>query len=448
MSFSKDFIWGAATASFQIEGAWDEDGKSPSIWDEFCEIDGKIADKSSGKTACDHYHRMKDDVKLMKEVGLKAYRFSISWPRILPKGTGEVNQKGLQFYSDLVDELLANDIIPFATLYHWDLPAELEKKGGWLNPEISAWYEEYVTAVVKALGGKLKNYITFNESEVFLGCGYQVGVHAPGCTYEDKKLLQIGHNILVSHGKAVQVIRKNVPDAYIGFTTATSPQCPVSEKDVEMARKAYFACGKGNFIYAQSYWMDPIVFGKYPQSMLDDYKEDFPKFTEEEMKIISTPIDFIGINTYMGFPVEDNGSGWTKPAERTVGTPRTAINWDIVPSSLYWGPHFLYEKYKLPIIITENGMSCHDAISLDGKVHDPNRIDYLHRYLRELKKANDDGADIRGYFQWSFMDNFEWSRGYEERFGMVYVDYSNMNRVIKDSAYWYKDVINTNGENL
>lgn len=448
MSFRKDFIWGAATASFQIEGAWNEDGKSPSIWDEFCEIDGKIADKSSGKVACDHYHHMKDDVKLMKEVGLKAYRFSIAWPRILPNGTGEVNQKGLQFYSDLIDELLENDIIPFATLYHWDLPAELEKKGGWLNPEITDWYAEYVDVVTKAFGGKLKNYITFNEAEVFTGCGYQVGVHAPGCNYDDKKLLQICHNVLLSHGKAVKIIRKNVADSYVGFTTATSPQCPVSEKDVELARKAYFSSGKGNFIYAQSFWLDPIVFGKYPQSMIDDYKDDFPKFTEEDMKTISTPIDFIGVNTYMGFPVEDNGNGWIKPAERTVGTPRTAINWDIVPPSLYWGPHFLYEKYKTPIIITENGMSCHDAISLDGKVHDPNRIDFLHRYIRELKKANDDGADIRGYFQWSFMDNFEWARGYEERFGLVYVDYGTQKRVIKDSAYWYKDVINTNGENL
>lgn len=448
MAFRKDFVWGAATASYQVEGAYNEDNRGWTIWDEFCTQNDKISDRSNGNIACDHYHKMKDDVKLMSELGLKAYRFSIAWARILPKGTGEVNQKGIQFYKDLIDELLKYNITPYATLYHWDLPYELHLKGGWLNPEISEWFAEYTEVIAKNFGDKLKHFITFNESEVFAGCGYQSGAHAPGYKLTDKELLHICHHVLVSHGKAVQVLRKNVPDAVIGFTTATTPQCPVADKDIDAAKNAYFSCGRGNFIYAQSFWLDPIVFGRYPEQIQKDYGNDFPAYTAEEMKIISTPIDFLGINTYTGFPVEVDGNGNLVSAKRVFGHPRTAFNWDIIPPALYWGPRFLYEKYALPIIITENGMSCHDVISLDGKVHDPNRIDYLHRYIAALKKANDDGADIRGYFQWSFMDNFEWARGYEERFGMIYVDYGDQRRVPKDSAYWYKDTISSNGENL
>lgn len=446
MGFRNDFVWGAATASYQIEGAYKEDGKGLNIWDEFTHQDGKILFNHNGDIACDHYHKVEEDVKLMSEIGIKAYRFSISWARIIPAGTGKINQKGIDFYNKLIDELLKYNITPFVTIYHWDLPYELHLKGGWLNEEISEWFEDYTKVIAQNFGDRVKNFITFNESEVFTGCGYWQGVHAPGFKLSDKDLLKICHNILLAHGKAVRVIREKVKDSYIGFTSAYKPQCPVSEKDVEAVRKASYSCGRGNFIFAQRFWLDPIVFGKYPEEILRDYKDEMPLFTDEDMKIISTPIDFIGINTYEGFLMKDDGNGNSIPAYRKDGFPRTAIGWDVVPSSLYWAPKFLYDRYKMPIFITENGMSCHDVVSLDGKVHDPNRIDYLNRYLLELKKAVDDGVDVRGYFQWSLMDNFEWARGYEERFGLIYVDYETKKRTIKDSAYWYRNVIETNGK--
>lgn len=449
MSFNKDFIWGASTASYQIEGAWNKDGKGPNIWDDFTHNNPEaIAFCATGDDSCDHYNRIEEDVKLMSGLGIKAYRFSLSWSRILPKGVGKVNQKGIDFYNKLIDELIKNNITPFVTIYHWDLPSSLHKRGGWLSPESPYWFEEYSQIVAENFGDRVKNFITFNEAQVFTGCGYSQGKHAPGYKLKDKDLLTICHNVLLSHGRSVDVIRRFVPDAKIGFSTATTPLCPVNKESVQAAKEKYFESGKGNFIFAQSFWLDPIVFGKYPQAVLDAYKDEMPCFTEEDMKLISTPIDFIGVNTYTGIPVQLNSEGKLENAPRTPGFPRNAFNWDIVPSAIYWAPSFIYEKYKLPVYITENGMSCHDAVSLDGKVHDPNRIDFLTRYLRELRKACEDGIDIRGYFQWSLMDNFEWERGYEERFGLIYVDMATKERTYKDSAFWYKDVIKDNGKSL
>lgn len=448
MGFRKDFVWGAATASYQIEGAASEDGKGWNIWDEFTHNDGKIADKSTGDIACDHYHRYKEDVRLMAEMGIKAYRFSISWARIIPDGTGAVNQKGINFYNALIDELLAYGIEPYITLYHWDLPYALHLKGGWLNDEISDCFEIYTNIVAENFGDRVKHFITFNEPQVFTGCGYSQGSHAPGYTLADKELLRICHNVLKSHGKAVRALRKRIPDVKIGFTMGTTPCVPVSDNDVEAAKNSYFSCGKGHFIFAESFWIDPIVFGKYPDNILCEYADILPEITEEDMKLISAPIDFIGLNIYTGKLVKANENGYAQIVPCAVGQPRTAIGWDIIPESIYWGAKFYYDRYKLPIYITENGMSAHDCISLDGKVHDPNRIDYLHRYLLALKKSTEDGADIKGYFQWSLMDNFEWACGYRERFGIVYVDYATQQRIIKDSGYWYKNVIENNGEIL
>ena len=440
MGFRKDFLWGAATASFQIEGAWNEDGKSPSIWDVFCEEPGRIEDGSDGKIACDHYHRYKEDVKLMAELGLKAYRFSIAWPRVIPDGCGAVNEKGLEFYSNLVDELLKYNITPFVTLYHWDLPYVLQTKGGWLNPEISDWFEEYTRAVVAKFGDRVKNYITFNEPSVFLGCGHISASHAPGFKYGTRELLLAGHNVHVAHGKAVRAIRELAPDAKVGITLATMPRIPNGDMDAATAYDIYFSCHKPYFIWSDSYWADPIVFGKYPEDLVNECKDIFPKVTDEDMKLISQKIDFIGENIYQG-RYED---GYCRPR----GTPHTEIGWDTYDRALEWGVKHFTKRFGLPIYITENGISCHDWESLDGKVHDPNRIDFLHRYLRGLKAAAEDGCDVRGYFQWSFMDNFEWAKGYNPRFGMVFCDYNTLKRIPKDSAYWYKEVIETNGENL
>ncbi len=448
MSFRKDFVWGAATASYQIEGAYNEDGKGSSIWDEFTHIDGKILDKSTGDVACDHYHRYKEDVRLMHELGLKAYRFSIAWPRIFPDGIGSVNQKGIDFYNNLIDELLSYGIEPYITLYHWDLPYALYLKGGWLNDDIADYFERYTTVVAENFGDRVKNFITFNEPQVFIGCGCLEGSHAPGFQYGDKDLLRMCHNVLRAHGRAVRVLRQTVPDVKIGFTSAASPLVPLTENDVEAARGGFFSCGRGNFVFSQSFWHDPISFGKYPESILSAYGEDFPAVDEEDMKLISAPIDFIGLNIYTGAFVKADENGYAQRIPCYRGHPRTAIGWDVVPQSLYWGTKFFYDRYKLTIFITENGMSAHDCISLDGKVHDPNRIDYLNRYLLELKKSAEDGADIGGYFQWSLMDNFEWAKGYSERFGVIYVDYETQNRIIKDSGYWFKGIIEQNGENL
>ena len=440
MSFRKDFMWGAATASFQIEGAWNEDGKSPSIWDEFCHRGGKIEDNSTGDIACDHYHRYKEDVKLMAELGLKAYRFSIAWTRILPDGTGKINEKGLEFYSNLVDELLKYNITPYVTLYHWDLPYCLQLKGGWTNPESPLWFEEYTKVIVKCFGERVKNYITFNEPSVFMGCGCSQGAHAPGYQLSTRDLLHMGHNIHLAHGRAVKVIRELTPSAEVGITLASLPAIPVTEKDADAAYESHFSITREFFFWSDAYWADPIVLGHYPEKLLQETKDIFPSFTDEDMKLISQKIDFIGINIYQGH--------YTGDYTRKPGTPHTEIGWDTFDSALEWGVKHFTKRYQIPIYITENGLSCHDWESLDGKVHDPNRIDFLHRYLRGLKTAAESGCDVRGYFQWSFMDNFEWAKGYNPRFGMVFCDYATQKRIPKDSAYWYKEVIEANGENL
>lgn len=448
MSFRNDFVWGAATAAYQIEGAFDEDGRGRSIWDEFTHTEGKISDNSTGDIACDHYHRYKEDVRLMAELGIKAYRFSISWSRILPNGIGAVNRKGIDFYNDLINDLLKYGIEPYVTLYHWDLPYALHLKGGWLSDDISDCFELYTTIVAENFGDRVKNFITFNEPQVFTGCGYSEGSHAPGYSLSDKELLRICHNVHKAHGKAVKALRKNIGDVKIGFTMGTSPSVPMSDNDIETARASYFSCGKGHFLFSESFWIDPIVFGKYPDELLNAYGDILPEISENDMKLISAPIDFIGLNIYTGNMIKTDENGFAERVPCPAGHPRTAIGWDIIPETLYWGTKFYYDRYKLPIYITENGMSAHDRISLDGKVHDPNRIDYLNRYLLELKKSAEDGADIAGYFQWSLMDNFEWSKGYSERFGMIYVDYPTQNRIVKDSGYWYKTVIENNGEIL
>lgn len=453
MSFNKDFIWGAAAASYQIEGAWDEDGKGLSTWDHLTEKDGAIYAGHTGKVACDHYHKYKEDVKLMKEMGIKSYRFSISWPRILPNGTGEINQAGLNFYSDLVDELIANDIMPFPTLFHWDFPYELYLKGGWLNRESADWFAEYTKAVVEKLSDRVDHWFTLNEPQVFIGLGHRTGDHAPGVKLQDRDIIRAIHNTLLAHGKAVETIRK-----YSKLTpkVGMAPVCGVcipadnTPESIEAARLEMFSNKKGQLFSAwtTSWWMDPVFFGKYPEDGLKNAEKYLPETWREDLKIISQPLDFLGNNHYHGSFIKMGKDGNPEHVEPEVGEALTGFNWRVTPEGLYWGPKFLYERYKKPIIITENGLSNKDWVSLDGKVHDPQRIDFTHRYLKEYKKAAEDGVDIAGYFHWSVMDNFEWAYGYRERFGLIHVDFNTQKRTIKDSGYWYKTVIDSNGENL
>lgn len=441
MGFKKDFAWGVATSSYQIEGAANDDGRGLSVWDVFSHEPGKTSMGHTGDIACDHYHRFREDVALMKKLGIKAYRFSLSWSRIFPEGTGKISEKGVKFYNDLIDELISNSIEPYITLFHWDYPYELYKKGGWLNSESVEWFSQYAAKVSELFSDRVKYFITLNEPQCFIGEGHLQGLHAPGLKVSYKDIFQMCHNVLKAHGAAVIAIRANAKQPVkVGYAPTCGVCYPASDspKDVEAARNEYFSCPplSEEVMWNVSWWSDPVILGKYPEESLKLYKDYLPEITDEDMKLISQPLDFYGQNIYNGKEIK---AGET--VKRPEGSPKTAIQWPVTPECLHWGPLFLYERYKLPIYITENGMSAHDWVSLDGKVHDPNRIDFLERYLCELEKAADDGACIDGYFLWSFMDNFEWSRGYTERFGIVYTDYKTQKRIPKDSAYWYKDWI-------
>lgn len=449
MGFSKEFIWGAATSSYQIEGAAYEDGRGLTVWEDFCNTPGKTFNGQNGDIACDHYHRYKEDVDIMSTLGIQAYRFSIAWSRILPNGIGEINEKGLAFYDNLVNELLSKGIVPYITLFHWDLPFDLYRRGGWQNPDSPKWFANYAKIVAERLGDRVKNFITFNEPQCFIGLGHVTGDHAPGNIMSRKSTLEMAHNVMLAHGLAVQAIRSVVKDVKVGYAPTSTGTYPVtnSKEDIEAARQAYFTVqpDPNNYLWSVTWWSDPVMLGVYPEDGIKLYEKDMPKIGQDDMKIISQPIDFYGQNIYNGAPIKagKNGFEWVN---RPVGYTKTAIGWPVTPECLYWAPKFLYERYKKPIVITENGMSAHDSISVDGKVHDPNRIDFMYRYIREMKKAVEDGVDISAYFAWSLMDNFEWAKGYYDRFGMVYVDFETQIRTIKDSGYWYKELIASNGE--
>lgn len=455
MGFKEDFVWGVATSSYQIEGAAYEDGKGLSIWDVYCTQPGKVYEGHTGEVACDHYHRYKEDVQLMKEMGIKAYRFSISWPRVLPDGIGKINEAGLDFYDRLVDELVAAGIEPYVTLFHWDFPYELHKKGGWMNPDSPSWFAEYTKIIIERLSDRVKYFFTFNEPQCFIGCGYSQGKHAPGLKQSVRDTLAMAHNVLLAHGHSVKVMRTYAKsDVKIGFAPTASMNYPCSNKpeDIEAARRSIFNMPKKIdeewWAWNVTWWSDPILLGHYPEDGLELLRDYLPEIKEGDMEIISQTIDFLGHNIYSGRAIQADENGEPIYLARELGAPKTALNWPVTPEALYWGPRFLYERYKKPIYITENGLSCHDVVSVDGKVHDPNRIDFLHRYIKAFKRAAEDGVEAAGYFQWSLLDNFEWHSGYAERFGIVYVDYENQNRIIKDSGYWYKSVIETNGKNL
>ncbi len=449
MSFCKDFAWGAATASYQIEGAAFDDGKGWSVWDVFSRKPGAIKDGFNGDVACDHYHLYKTDVQVMKEMGLNAYRFSVSWPRVMPEGTGKVNEKGLDFYDRLVDELLKNNITPYVTLFHWDYPYELYKRGGWLNPQSPEWLAEYAKVVVERLSDRVKNWITENEPQCYIGGGHYGGEHAPGLKLDLKDVLLAGHNSLLAHGKAVQQIRASAKQpCLIGYAPAGWwLWCPktTSPGDIEAARALTFGNPEKN-ISTSAWWMDPVYLGKYPEDGLAGFEPWMPEIGQDDMKIISQPIDFQGINMYQAYIAREGADGKPENVERPKGFDKQAYDWPVIPETLYWGPRFFYERYKKPVFVTENGMANVDWVSVDGRVHDPQRIDFLYRYIRELKRAAADGVDIRGYFVWTLTDNYEWAQGHAQRFGLTHVDFNTQKRTIKDSGHWYRKVIDSNGE--
>lgn len=453
MSFRKDFIWGAASAAYQLEGAYKEDGKGQNIWDIYtnclsADIKKFIKYNETGNVSCDHYHRYREDIALMKETGIKYYRFSINWTRVIPNGTGKINESGIKFYSDLVDELIANGITPMVTLFHWDYPYSLFCKGGWMNPESSEWFAEYAKVIVDALSDRVSYWMTINEPQVFIGLGCYIGNHAPFMKMHTCDLTLMTHNVLLAHGKAVKVIRENAktkPVVGFAFATACCSPSDNSYEEIEAARKRSFDFDCGNYLFSPAWWADPIFFGKYNEKGYEIFGDDMPEIKDGDMEIISQPVDFYGVNIYESKSMKvENGY----PENSYLGIGRTTMGWPVTPSALYWSPKFLYERYGAPVMITENGMANTDWVSLDGCVHDPQRIDFTHRYLRELKKASEEGIEIIGYLHWSIMDNFEWCDGYDKRFGLIYVDYKTQKRILKDSALWYRDVIKTNGENI
>ena len=450
--FRDDFVWGVASSAYQVEGRDPEDGCGKNIWDTFTE-EGRILDGKNAYTACDHMHRYKEDYKLMKLLGIKAYRFSMSWARILPEGTGRVNEKAIAMYRDMILSMKENGIEPYITMYHWEFPQALQDKGGWLNEDVIQWFGEYAKVVAENFSDICEYFITLNEPECFVGLGHLSGVHAPGVKLPYKDVFQIAHNALRAHGQAVINLRKYAcRPIKVGYAPTCGMAYPATDspEDIEAARKTLFGFHQpmDNWTWNVAWFNDPVFLGKYPEEGLKKFAEYLPEITDEDMKLISQPLDFMGQNIYNGYMMRQGRDGEPEYVDREAGAAKTAAGWPVTPECFYYGVKFLYERYHLPLYITENGMSCHDDVSLDGRVHDPNRQNFLDLYISALQRANDDGADVRGYFLWTFLDNFEWDKGYTERFGIVYVDFKTQKRIVKDSAFWYQKIIESNGREL
>ncbi len=434
VTFPRNFLWGAATAAYQIEGAWSEDGKGESIWDRFSHTDGTIKNADTGDDACDHYTKFEEDVEIMRRLGLKAYRFSISWPRIFPDGYGTVNLKGLDFYSRLVDKLLSAHIQPVCTLHHWDLPQRLQEIGGWGNREISARFADYAAVITKHLGDRVQSWITINEPWIISNLGYRLGIHAPGIR-DDKLALQVAHNLLVAHGKATQALRADNALAQVGIALDMRPTAPASnkEEDIVAAEKTWSKEAR--------WFLDPLFKAYYPPDVWNEYGDRVPRIKPMDMAIISQNLDFLGINYYNRTVVGKNG-----PVQKIEGSKYTEMGWEVTPEAFKQLMIRISRDYQLPpIYITENGAAFRDVVNADGKVEDPDRLSYLKEHLLQARIAMENGVDLRGYFVWSLLDNFEWAEGYDKRFGIVHVDYETQKRTIKASGQWYSDVIKNNG---
>lgn len=450
--FRDDFVWGVASSSYQIEGTDPDDGRGRNIWDTFIEQGGTY-EHHNAEVACDHMHRYEEDFAMMRLLGIKAYRFSLNWSRIMPEGTGRVNEKAIALYRDMIKSMIRNGITPYVTLYHWEFPQALQDRGGWLNEESVQWFGEYAKVVAENFSDLAEYFMTLNEPQCFVGLGHLSGIQAPGLKLSLPETFQVAHNALRAHGLAVKMLRQY---ACRPIKVGYAPTCGVaypytdSPEDIEAARKVYFGFYNpmSNWTWNVAWFSDPVFLGHYPEEGMEKFKEWLPVITKEDMELISQPLDFMGQNIYNGYFVRAGKDGEPEFVDRPYGFPRTSTNWPVTPECLYWGLKFMYDRYHMPMYITENGMSCHDNVSPDGRVHDRNRIDFLDAYLSQVQKASDEGVDVRGYFLWTFLDNFEWTEGYKERFGIVYVDFATQKRIAKDSAYWYQRTIETNGKEL
>ncbi|GIV95828.1 MAG: beta-glucosidase [Herpetosiphonaceae bacterium] len=451
--FPDHFLWGAATSSYQIEGAWNEDGKGESIWDRFARIPGTIEDGSSGDVACDHYHRWREDIALMRELGLRSYRFSIAWPRILPNGRGKVNQAGLDFYSRLVDELLAHDIIPFVTLYHWDLPQALQDEGGWPLRSTAEAFVEFADVVSRHLGDRVKHWITHNEPWCASMLGYQIGRHAPGLQ-NWPAALAASHHLLLSHGWAVPVLRRNSLGAEVGITLNFTHAIPASPSAADLDACRHFDG------YFNRWFIDPLYGRHYPADMVADYidagylpPEGMTAIEPGDLQAIAVQTDFLGVNYYTraiirstAIPESDNLPPTVQLAPQEEWTE---MGWEVYPDGLYELLVRLYFNYRPPkLYVTENGASYSDGAGSDGRICDTRRQRYLRDHLSAAHRAIAAGVPLSGYFVWSLFDNFEWDKGYTQRFGIVWIDYTTQQRIPKESAAWYRKVIEANAIEL
>ena len=448
--FPRDFHWGVATAAYQIEGAAQEDGRGLSVWDTFSAQPGATYEGQTGDVACDHYHRYREDVGLLRSLEAKSYRFSVSWTRVLPEGRGSVNEKGLDFYARLIDALLEAGITPFATLFHWDYPRALFDKGGWLERDSAAWFADYASLVVQRFGDRVRHWMPLNEPNVHLTLGHVLGIHAPGLKLPPEKAFVAAHNIMRAHGRAIQAIRaveRPTTPLQLGCAFAFIGHHPMSPsaEDLAAAAELTFATGE-RALERPAWWLDPLLRGIYPADGLAVHRAHLPAQFEKDLLEIRQPQDFLGLNIYWSDPARRAPDGRAESPSFPVGYPRAATDWQpITPQALYYGPRFAHGRYGLPIYITENGLSVRDQLFLDGTIHDPQRVDYIQRVLVHLAAAVREGVPIRGYFHWSLLDNFEWADAYKQRFGLVYVDFPSQRRVPKDSFAFYREVIRSNG---
>jgi beta-glucosidase len=442
--FPPGFLWGAATSAYQIEGYPLADGAGPSIWHRFAHTPGLTANGDTGDIACDHYHRYREDVALMREIGLNAYRFSISWSRILPTGVGVVNPRGLAFYDRLIDTLLQHDIRPLVTLYHWDLPAALDDRGGWLNPDVAGWFADYAMTVVRAFDDRVAMWTTLNEPWVVMDGGYMHGVLAPG----HRNLFEaplVTHNLLRAHGTAVQAYRAAGRNR-IGIVLNLEPKYPASQSSEDLAA----VCQADGYMNRQ--YLDPLFSGSYPAELREIFGEAWPEFPASDLAVIREPIDFLGVNYYLRGVAKHEPSARPVRA-RNVRQPQhvhTDTGWEVYAPALTQLLLWLRGRYgDIPLYITENGAAFSDPpTAIDGRVEDPLRVWYYREHLRAALDAIRQGVDLRGYFAWSLLDNFEWSHGYSKRFGIVHVDYETLERTPKSSARFYAEVIRTDGAAL
>lgn len=440
--FPQGFLWGASTAAYQVEGAWNEDGKGESIWDRFSHTPGKITNGDTGDVACDHYHRMMEDVALMKTLGLKGYRFSIAWTRILPQGTGEVNHPGLDFYDRLVDALCQAGIQSNVTLNHWDFPQKLQERGGWVNRDSADWFTEYARVVFDRLSDRVAMWATHNEPVVASLAGYGSGTMAPGLS-DHAMAYQAAHHINLAHGKVVQLFRQGGYQGKIGIVLDLHNLIPASEKEEDqLAWRRTIGSSQGIFF-------EPIFQGHYPSYLLEWLGPIAPKIQAGDLTTIYQPLDFLGMNYYFTSEIRhDESGGLLKSTEKMVTQPTlgfTEVGWGIHPAGITNVLHRIQPMIgNLPLFITENGCAVPDIPNMNGFIEDRQRIHYLRMHLIELHKSIQAGMNIQGYFVWSLMDNFEWTSGFTPRFGMVRINYSTLARTLKLSAEWYRDVIAQN----